>query len=417
MKIKLALTVSLLVGVTILMPATATAQGPLTPDEVVGVLVETGLLDTTEGELVLEVEEETVDVSTEDNFFSYIYYEEVDAENVILSADITWGPGAAEDDCGFLLRAADQENYYYIGMSQENQVRFDEIDGGEWQEAQFFDSTSTTAGKGKTNNLLVIALPGTMIVLVNNELVTQIDDDTHSGGWVGVGMDTYESSTTTNCVFSNIWAWEPAESSSGGSLTDMLGGSSGSDEVQLAAYDAEPAVAIRELEKLGFVPSGGSQVFLEDYAYFNGAGSFFTPLARNSPFTNVVMAGELTFTVGSTAETETCTLMARVISGASGSDTYIEVGLDNSGRLYGIDLVGGEMVMGEYFAEDISTSAPHHVMFIINGDQLDVFLDGALVASEIQLDTPRSGTFGIALVGTESDAKCEGRNIWVYQLD
>ena len=54
MKIKLTFTICVVVGVMILMPGTAAAQGPLTPDEVVGVLVETGFLESAEGELVLE---------------------------------------------------------------------------------------------------------------------------------------------------------------------------------------------------------------------------------------------------------------------------------------------------------------------------------------------------------------------------
>ncbi|MBI5958331.1 MAG: hypothetical protein HY866_06345 [Chloroflexi bacterium] len=413
MKIKLTVAVFVLCAL-ILAPGLAAAQGPLTPEEVVQVLLDAELIASDEGEVVLEVEEETIDLATEDNYFSYFFYEDVDAENIVMSANITWGPGAAEDDCGLVLRGIDNDNYYYVGFSQDNQVRFDEITDGEWQDPQFFDTEVIVAGEGKTNNILAIALTGSIIVVVNNEPVTQIEDDTLAGGWVGVGMDTYDTSAATSCVFSDIWAWEPAKAASTG-LTGMLGGSS--DVVQLSDYRGEPAQVMSELEDLGIVPNGGSQVFFEDYAYFTGAGSFFTPLARNSPFTNVVMGGELTFTVGTTSDTEACTLMARVITGANGSDTYIEVGFDNEGQLYGIDLDGGEMVMGQVFAEGVKSSAVHHVLFIANDDKLTVFLDGDLVANEVQLSDPRSGTFGIALTGKASSAKCEGHNIWVYELD
>jgi hypothetical protein len=49
-------------------------------------------------------------------------------------------------------------------------------------------------------------------------------------------------------------------------------------------------------------------------------------------------------------------------------------------------------------------------------DALTVYVDGERVFDQLGI-VERAGTFGIALVSTAKESRCEGRNIWVYQLD
>jgi hypothetical protein len=44
-----------------------------------------------------------------------------------------------------------------------------------------------------------------------------------------------------------------------------------------------------------------------------------------------------------------------------------------------------------------------------------LFVDGELVIQDFEV-VKRAGTYGIALLGKGADAKCEGRNIWAYQI-
>jgi hypothetical protein len=268
-----------------------------------------------------------------------------------------------------------------------------------------------TTGEGESNEFIVLGIGGDFAVFVNRTGVLTASDDSVLEGQIGVGMDTYAASTASSCVFDNVWGWNLTGSGA------ISGTDGGSDTVELTAYDQEPKNAIAELQDLGLI-DGASQVFVEDYAYFTGQGSFFTPLARNSPFTNVVMAGELTFTTGATTETQTCSLMSRVETDASGSSsTYTEVGLLNSGEVYVVDAISGQDSISTMLPLGLDLTKPHHLLFIVSDNTVTIFVDGVNVLDQYEIHAAHSGTFGISLYGQDSNARCDGRNIWVYELD
>ncbi len=409
MKIKLLVSLVLL-SALIVLPGVVAAQGPETPEDVLQQMVDAGIIASVAGDQVVEVETETIDLTDEDNLFRYVTYGGVMAD-FVMGGTITWGPGAADDDCGFTLRFADDANYYYAGISQDGQVRFDEIQDNEWQEPILEDTDVITTGEGESNEFIVVGVGGDFMVFVNRTGVLTASDDSVLEGDFGVGMDTYADSAATSCVFDQVWGWNLTES---GALP-TTGGES--DAVELSNYGGEPKAAIAELQDLGLI-SGASQVFVEDYAYFTGQGSFFTPLARNSPFTNVVMAGELTFTTGTTTDTETCSLLSRVKTDASGStNTYVEVGIDNSGNVYYVDTADGQTSASDVLPLGLDLTQPHHLLFIVSDNTLTAFVDGVNVADHVEIDAARAGTFGISLYGQDSNARCDGRNIWVYEMD
>ena len=48
-------------------------------------------------------------------------------------------------------------------------------------------------------------------------------------------------------------------------------------------------------------------------------------------------------------------------------------------------------------------------------DKANLFVDGKLLIQDFEV-VKRPGTYGIALLGEGAKAKCEGRNIWAYQI-
>ncbi|MBI5958330.1 MAG: hypothetical protein HY866_06340, partial [Chloroflexi bacterium] len=98
MKIKIALIVSLLC-ITSLTPGLVSATGPITAQDTLKTLINLGVLSSGDGELVFEVLEKQIDLSKDDNTFYYQYFNENNLVNFVMGATITWGPGAAEDDC------------------------------------------------------------------------------------------------------------------------------------------------------------------------------------------------------------------------------------------------------------------------------------------------------------------------------
>jgi hypothetical protein len=173
---------------------------------------------------------------------------------------------------------------------------------------------------------------------------------------------------------------------------------------------------IGELQSLELIAPGGSLVFHEDSAFFQGNGSFFTPLARNEPFADVVMAADLTFTQGDASEIESCTLLARIGDNAAGdAETYVDVGLVTGGSVVVQDRFSATAEAASEIADlRLNLDEPHNLLLVLQNDLLDIYVDGELVFDDF-LVADRSGSYGIALRSAARGARCEGENLWVYQ--
>ena len=205
---------------------------------------------------------------------------------------------------------------------------------------------------------------------------------------------------------------------SGNSLGGLgsLGGLSGGqdDEVSLTNYDARYRDVITELRDFELIGSGGDLVFTEDYAWFEGQGSFYTPLAKNKPVTNFVMSAELTYTPSPVDDFESCTLGMRVVWTGSSATSYVDVGYANEGYIFYLDWQQNkDAVYGTAEGPDIDE--PHVFTIIALEDEITVFVDGELLIDKATIDD-REGTWGVGLTGKAPGAKCEARDIWVYEV-
>jgi hypothetical protein len=186
----------------------------------------------------------------------------------------------------------------------------------------------------------------------------------------------------------------------------------------LENYAGDFEEAIAELQDAGMIPAGGERIFEEDYAFFSGSGNWFTPLARTSPETNIVMAGEISIRPGTQEENEFCTLTSRIITNRAGdASIYLDVGLTTSGDLLVVDrsVENADPTTLEFSELGLDLSQPHHLLFTVIGETLNVYVDGELVLENIAVEE-RRGTYGISLIGRGPDALCEGRNIWAYAV-
>lgn len=128
----------------------------------------------------------------------------------------------------------------------------------------------------------------------------------------------------------------------------------------------------------------------------------------------------MTFITGSQTDLEQCSLLARVNTDTQGTAVrYVDVALVN-------DALDSLVVLFDYFSATASPdvtiadvlvdiSRPRHVLFTLVDGTANVFIDGRQVIAN-QPITESAGSFGIALRGRGAGARCEGRNIWVYQL-
>jgi hypothetical protein len=252
-------------------------------------------------------------------------------------------------------------------------------------------------------------------------IMVEFDNDTYglvAGYDFGSNAATLDEDNTI-LLYLIASTFDVASSSGPGSKDDPGGTTPGVPGLPrtLENHDADDwRNAIAELQDIGLIGTGGTLVFNERTAFFNGQGSFYTPLARNSPFRDIVMAAEIDYTASNALELETCAIMAGVqTNGGSTTNTYLEIGFTNAQDFYVLDLVNGEAMTIEVLQENVNLNVPHHVLAVIQDGLITVYLDGELIADAIPMEE-RAGTYGIALSGKGVGASCRGNNIWVYQV-
>lgn len=185
---------------------------------------------------------------------------------------------------------------------------------------------------------------------------------------------------------------------------------------QLNNHDQTWQEAIEELQNEGVIGIGGSLVFNENYAFFSGQGDFFTPLARNTPHTNIIMAGEMTFESSNSTELERCVLTSRIVMNGNTATQFLYVGLTNNGNLIVFDaynLNRDPHIAFRQLEADLDETV--HILYLAIDDRVTVYINGELFIEDTEVED-RGGSYGISLFGRGAGARCEGRNIWVYQI-
>ncbi|MCK6579258.1 MAG: hypothetical protein L6Q98_14275 [Anaerolineae bacterium] len=131
------------------------------------------------------------------------------------------------------------------------------------------------------------------------------------------------------------------------------------------------------------------------------------------------MAGELSFTTSSSREVEECSLLSRVVMHPTENSAiqWLDVGFDSDYFGFVFDRYGERSTdyNSTIFARRVDLDQPHHLLYLAVHDRLVVYMDGELVLDDFTIDE-RSGTFGVGLIASGPGARCEGRNIWAYEV-
>ncbi len=356
----------------------------------------------------------TYQMQVEENYFVF----EIDRDDhtdVIIEVDTEQLSKSLVNSYGLMCRADPEYSGagYYFWISGDGYYAIQKHTGksGEFETLVDWEE-SKVINQGRDSNHITAVCAGDYLALyVGDTLLAEATDRDYSEGRAGLTVSAYDSGSAS-VAFDNLRVWEALTDSKPSSVKPPK-----NSTVRLVDYAGQPQSVVRELQNLGFVSPGGGLVFTEDRAFFTGQGSWFTPLARRSPNTHIIMAGELTFTVGSANDLEQCSLMARIGMDSSGAaTTFAEVGLTNAGELYILDRFSPSSNANVTVGETIlDISRPVHIVFTMIGSRANVFVDGELALSDVPIQE-RGGIYGIALVGKGAGARCEGRNIWVYQV-
>jgi hypothetical protein len=362
----------------------------------------------------LRTDDDAYRMTLEGNLYTWGLNDE-EHSDVVIEVETNQLSETLNNQYGVMCRASSDGSGYYFLISGDGFYSIfkgseDSIDDlVEWE-------TTDVVNQGQDSNSIVAVCVGDYLALyVNGTLLAETNDDEYSSGFAGFSVGSAEEDTTTDIAFDNVRIWDSSEGSNQGGLGTGLNTSNST--VSLTNFGGDSEDTIADLEDLGLIPSGSSLIFGEDYAYFTGQGNFFTPIARNQPSTNIVMGGDLTFQIGDGDELETCTLTSRIETNSQGTAIkYLDVGLVNDGSVFIFDQFSDSADPAIGVGETtVDLDEAHNFVLLVIDDKANLFVDGELVIQDFEV-VKRSGTYGIALLGKGADAKCEGRNIWAYQI-
>lgn len=323
---------------------------------------------------------------------------------------------STENAYGVICRSPTNGNGdgYYFFISGDGQYTITKVKGTVTTLVDWTQSKAINQGQDE-NDLTVVCVQNYLALYVNDVLLAETTDDTFIQGDPGLAISGYSDKTEVSVDFDNARIW--SASLTNGAITTVDTNTAADLPESLTSYDGKPKEAVAELEQLAVIPSGSSQIFNENHAYFAGQGYWFTPLARRSPHKNIVMAGELTFTVGNPDKFESCSLMSRINTNDQGTaTTYVQVGIGNDQYAYIYDLYSeaqdGNVEVG---STELDLTQPHHVLYTLIDDVANVYVDGALEISNFKIGE-RSGSYGIALGGQGPKARCDGKNLWAFSV-
>ncbi len=315
---------------------------------------------------------------------------------------------------GVMCRSNSDGDGYYFLISGDGSYTITRLKGSVTTLVKWTESKAINTGQDE-NELTVVCVKNYLAMYVNDVLVAETTDSTFTKGQTGFSISGFADDAEVAVDFDDARIWSASLASGAASV----GNTTANTELpeSLTSYDGKPKEAIAELEELKVIPSGSSQIFNENHAFFTGQGSWFTPLASRAPHKNIVMGAELTFTIGSTTEFESCTLISRIKTNDQGTaTTYVQVGIGNDKYPYIYDVYSeaqdGNFEVG---STALKLTEPHHILFTLIDDVANVYVDGALEISNFKIGE-RSGTYGIALAGKGPKARCDGENIWAFAV-
>lgn len=187
---------------------------------------------------------------------------------------------------------------------------------------------------------------------------------------------------------------------------------------RLEDFDRSPSRAVGELQDAGVLPEDGEVVFEED-TFLVDESTVFT-FAQEDEFTNVVMAGMVTFSAGNTDE-ELCSMYARLTVNEEERrvDTYLRVSFSSDGQLVVVDRFGDgeDEFNAETFTLDLDLEDAHHLMIVAAEENIRIYVDGELIVDDFQVEDVNEGFFGFGMFTERSRSECEVEEFWGYSFD
>jgi hypothetical protein len=124
-------------------------------------------------------------------------------KDFIASIDATHVSGAENASYGILFRIKDTNNLYYFAISDLGYYYAGSLTDGKW--TTLIDWTETKLiHVNATNALKVIGIGDELTFYINDAVVDRIQDNAHTEGTSGIGIELYDAGAKSNFEFDNF---------------------------------------------------------------------------------------------------------------------------------------------------------------------------------------------------------------------
>jgi hypothetical protein len=318
------------------------------------------------------------------------YYAQVDVQ--VDEANSGW-------IAGFAARVRDDGSYYLLKIKSS----------GEWQFVMHTPEGETILRDWTPHPAIV---PDTRVfrlgMLVNDanfdffydgKLIGKVTDDMLPlGGRIGLGLETSLALTSRVGVsFDDLVVTTPVWVNGDRLIPSQL-------------MTGTPLIQAQELQRRGLIPAGGEMALTvtDSSVELRSPGVNRLGLGRGLTFSNLAMGATMTWQAAFGGQTG-CGLVAR----AQDDSDYTLVYVDQTGAF------GASRRQGESFAQGIYGETPdftgdsRHLLLIVRGDTLLLYVDGRYVGQ--MPDLMRDGSVGNAVINFEPiSTTCQFKDTWVW---
>ncbi len=135
---------------------------------------------------------------------------DVEVTDFYLEVETAHVAGPLDNEFGVLFRYEDDENFYMFSISSDGYYRLQKLVDDEWESiVKWKRSDAINTGEESVNRLGLLAVGTFIVLLVNDEVVDEIEDDTFAAGNIGLAAGAFEE-TGVEIAFDNLKVWELA---------------------------------------------------------------------------------------------------------------------------------------------------------------------------------------------------------------
>jgi len=110
-----------------------------------------------------------------------------------LEADAYHLEGPVNNQYGLIFRFVDDANFYLFTISADGYYALQKLEGGEWSNlVEWTETSAINTGEGDGNTLGILAEGPQITLLVNDEALATVEDDSFSTGQIAVSVGTFD---------------------------------------------------------------------------------------------------------------------------------------------------------------------------------------------------------------------------------